>query len=144
MFGPPGTLYVYFVYGMHWCVNLVCGPEGTAGAVLLRGGEVVVGRERAVARRGSDRDLARGPARLAQAMGLDGAWDGADLRVGRSDITVCAAVAGEPPQVRCGPRVGVVRAALTPWRFWIDGDPAVGPYRPAGPRRGRDAGGSRA
>ena len=81
MFGPPGHLYVYFSYGMHHAANIVCGPDGVASGVLLRAGEVVEGIETArLRRRGSrDRDLARGPARLCQALGIDLAHDGADL-----------------------------------------------------------------
>jgi DNA-3-methyladenine glycosylase len=124
MFGPPGRLYVYFTYGMHHCVNLVTGADGRPGAVLLRAGEVVEGIELARSRRGrsSDRDLARGPARLCQALALDLSHNGlvADLEQ------------GEPPAaVETGPRVGLRHAADRPWRFWIAGDPTVSAYRPA-------------
>ena len=82
MFGPPGFLYVYFVYGMHWCANIVCGPPGRPSAVLIRAGEVVAGIDAARQRRPAakqDRELARGPARLAQALGLSGTDNGVDL-----------------------------------------------------------------
>lgn len=128
MFGPPGHVYVYFVYGMHVCANLVTSPEGEAGAVLLRAGEVVDGIETARARRpgARDRDLARGPARLCQALGLRLADDGIAL-----DLELPA----EPvADLSTGPRVGLRQAADRPWRFWITGDPTVSPYRPAKPR----------
>jgi DNA-3-methyladenine glycosylase len=141
MFGPGGRVYVYFTYGMHWCVNVVCGPTGTAAAVLLRAGEVVKGEELAWARRASARsarDLARGPARLTRALGIDGGWDGESLSGPRLVLA-----AGEPvpdDAVATGPRVGVAGAgALTPWRFWDTRSPAVSTYRPA-VRRRRSAG----
>lgn len=89
MFGPPGHLYVYFIYGMHWSANLVCWPEGRAGGLLLRAGEVVENHEAARKRRPaakSDRDLARGPARLAQALGIDGSFDGTAVHQQRSSV----------------------------------------------------------
>jgi DNA-3-methyladenine glycosylase len=133
MFGPPGRLYVYFTYGMHWCLNVVCGPAGTASAVLLRAGEVVDGagtarRRRRAAR--AARDLARGPARLALALGLDGTANGVDLFDPACPVTLSPAPrAPSPAEVRSGPRVGVAGAVDRPWRFWIAGDPTVSPYR---------------
>jgi DNA-3-methyladenine glycosylase len=152
MFGPPGHAYVYFTYGMHFCVNLVCGPEGTATAVLLRAGRVTEGAPLAAARRlagrpaaraVADRDLARGPARLCQALAIDRAQDGADVCDAASPLRVRAAAApaaapglaaGAPRQVSQGPRVGVSSAADRPWRFWLTGDPTVSAYRPHVPR----------
>jgi DNA-3-methyladenine glycosylase len=133
MFGPPGRLYVYFTYGMHYCCNVVVGPEGDPSAVLLRAGEVVVGTDVARSRRsGRDRDLARGPARLCQALGIDLTLNGADLSCGPVTLEL-----GEGPTgpVRTGPRVGLRKAADRPWRFWLDGDPTVSTYRPAVVRR---------
>jgi DNA-3-methyladenine glycosylase len=145
MFGPAGRLYVYFSYGMHWCVNVVCGTTGAASAVLLRGGEVVEGVELARSRRPAarvDRDLARGPARLAQALGIDGSLDGAVLGGPASDQPVRLLDGnGTAGRVRSGPRVGVSGAGgdgeLFPWRFWLDGERSVSAYRPAAPRRHR-------
>jgi DNA-3-methyladenine glycosylase len=136
MFGPPGHLYVYFSYGIHWCANVVCGADGTASAVLLRAGEVVHGAALARRRRGAsvaDRDLARGPARLTQALGFDRAHDGADL----FDGTVRLSPGERPRSTRTGPRVGLREAADRPWRFWVDGDRYVSAYRPATDRRTR-------
>jgi DNA-3-methyladenine glycosylase len=141
MFAAGGRLYVYFSYGMHWCANLVCGPEDVASAVLLRGGEVVAGHDVARSRRRaarSDRDLARGPARLAQSLGLTGADSGLVLEPGgRAELELRAPV--DPARVRSGPRVGVAGpggdARQYPWRYWIDGEPTVSTYRPATPRR---------
>ena len=143
MFGPPGHVYVYFTYGMHWCMNLVCGPPGTASAVLLRAGEVVVGEPLALARRTSAksaRDLARGPARLTVALGIDGAYDGVDATDEAAALRVVTGSRG-PADVRTGPRVGVSGdGAHQPWRFWLAGEPTVSTYRPAVRRRRRASG----
>lgn len=138
MFGPPGRLYVYFTYGMHHCVNLVTGADGDPGAVLIRAGEVVEGIDVARERRGSssDRDLARGPARLCQALGLTLSDNGipADLEPGP-----------RAQRVETGPRVGLRHAADLPWRFWISGEPTVSRYVAAKPPRPRPRpGGSKA
>jgi len=147
MFGPAGYLYVYFTYGMHTCANVVCGPDGKAQAVLLRAGEVVEGVHLARERRASassgkapvDRDLARGPARLAQALGLTMDDYGVDLLDGGPVRLVGSGVS--PTGVRTGPRVGVRgpggEGTAYPWRFWIEGDPTVSVYRPAAPLRRR-------
>ena len=134
MFGPAGHLYVYFTYGMHWCANVVCGPVGTPSAVLLRAGEVVAGAEAARTRRTTarrDRDLARGPALLCQALGIDATVNGHDLTVAPLTLTPAEVAARE---VAPGPRVGLRQAADRPWRFWIAGEPTVSVYRPATPR----------
>jgi DNA-3-methyladenine glycosylase len=130
MFGPAGHLYVYFTYGMHWCANVVCGPEGRASAVLLRAGEIVEGVEVARARRPAaraDRDLARGPARLCQALGVGRDQNGHDLCAPPLTLEP-----GEPVGVvSTGPRVGLRAAADRPWRFYLAGEPTVSVYRPA-------------
>ena len=176
MFGPPGHAYVYFTYGMHFCVNLVCQPAGDASAVLLRAGRVIEGAELAAARRwgaraasSADRaaeaavragtvrartvragtvrdiDLARGPARLCQALAIDRALDGADVCDPASPLRVLApsgVAAGDGlvspagPGISSGPRVGVSRAAEISWRFWLTGERTVSPYR-ASARRAR-------
>jgi DNA-3-methyladenine glycosylase len=145
MFGPPGHLYVYFVYGMHFCANITCLDDGDAGAVLLRAGEVVSDPGVARARRPTarrDADLARGPARLASLLGLGREHNGVDV-TDSSPVRVLAGPPIDPDLVRTGPRVGVAAAHDLPWRFWIDGSPAVSPYRPgrnapaAGTGRGR-------
>lgn len=137
MFGPPGHAYVYFTYGMHFCVNLVCGPPGTASAVLLRAGEVVTGAELAASRRprSSFRDLARGPARLCQALAIDRSLDGADVCSESSSLLIRSGEAVDPGLVRSGPRTGVSTGRETPWRFWIEGDKSVSIYRPHVPKR---------
>ncbi|MCX5396190.1 DNA-3-methyladenine glycosylase [Streptomyces sp. NBC_00102] len=142
MYGPPGHAYVYFTYGMWHCLNLVCGPEGWASGVLLRGGEIRVGADLARPRRLSarnDRELAKGPARLATALSIDRVLDGSDVVGGPPEPM--SVLYGTPPprdQVRSGPRTGVGGdGAHQPWRFWIDGDPTVSPYRAHAPRRRR-------
>jgi DNA-3-methyladenine glycosylase len=184
MFGEPGHAYVYFTYGMHFCVNLVCRPEGTASAVLLRAGRVIEGIPLAAARRATgrngarhlpgglggsggpggsgglggsgdpdrppgpgapgvispavERELARGPARLCQALGIDRGQDGADACDQGSPVRIRPAPEAGPgrpvPAVSRGPRVGISAAADRPWRFWLTGDPTVSPYRPYVPR----------
>jgi DNA-3-methyladenine glycosylase len=136
MFGPAGHLYTYFTYGMHHCANVVCGPDGLAAAVLLRAGEVVEGVDLARERRGRhhpDRDLARGPARLCRALGLDLAHNGLDL----TDGALTLGEPLDPARVATGPRVGLRLAPDRPWRFWVDGEPTVSRYVPAKPRRAR-------
>lgn len=152
LFGPPGTAYVYFTYGMHFCANVVCGQEGTASAVLMRAGEVVSGRETVLARRGNPKgpeaQLLSGPARLAQGLGLtlehnlarfrDGTAvpPGPDLALGNLAIA--------PAGYLAGPRTGVAGdggGEEYPYRFWLPGEPSVSPYRKAAPRKvrgGRD------
>ena len=177
MFGPPGHAYVYFTYGMHFCVNLVCLGNGSASAVLLRAGRVIEGEELARARRTGGprgvrgarggrgdgesprasgqsprgktvipfRDLARGPARLCQALDIDRSLDGADVCVPDSPLRMRWPEAGTTARsaerkVASGPRVGISAAAEVPWRFWVEGEPTVSAYRPAAPRRRRAPG----
>jgi DNA-3-methyladenine glycosylase len=160
MFGPPGHAYVYFTYGMHFCVNVVClGEEGSASAVLLRAGRVIAGEELACARRTrgttaiAPRDLARGPARLCQALGIDRSQNGADMVSAGSPLRMLSGAGNParsavpapgdgtlilpvtPSRIVTGPRVGVRSATEIPWRFWYDGDPTVSVYRAHVPRR---------
>ena len=128
MFGPPGHLYVYFSYGMHWAANIICGPEGAAAGVLLRAGEVVDGLELARSRRGraSERDLARGPGRLTQALGIRSEHWGVCVLDG-GPVRLEPGVA--PEHVSCGPRVGVSAEPDRPWRFWVTGSRFVSDYK---------------
>lgn len=139
MYGPPGRLYTYFTYGMHVCANITNSNVGVASATLLRAGEIVEGIEIARARRltsRSDVDLARGPARLCVALGISLADNGADLSAGRFSLQI-----GDPlptSSIRQGPRTGVSGEGGSdafPWRFWIDGDPTVSPYKRHTPKR---------
>jgi DNA-3-methyladenine glycosylase len=135
MFGEPGHVYVYFTYGMHFCVNLVCEGVGIASAVLLRAGEVVEGIELATRRRGgaAARDLARGPARLTVALAIGRDDNGRDVCGAGSGLRLRQGSAGA--RVLTGPRVGVSTGVQTPWRFWLDGDRSVSPYRAHVPKR---------
>jgi DNA-3-methyladenine glycosylase len=143
MWGEPGHLYVYLSHGIHSCVNVVCGPEGVAGGVLLRGGEIIEGADvaerRRLERRGAvraARDLARGPGRLGDAVGLrHPRHDGIDAVTGevRAGARARLRWPDEPVSaVATGPRVGVAGIAGTaafPWRFWIEGDATVSAFR---------------
>jgi DNA-3-methyladenine glycosylase len=130
MFGPPGRLYVYFTYGMHWCANIVCAPAGVCEAVLLRAGEPVAGVELMRARRPAIRDdrlLAAGPARLTQAMGIDRNQNGASLLRGGDFWCAEDSVTDEyrrsevAQTVRVGLSAG--RGDKMPWRFVLPGHP---------------------
>jgi DNA-3-methyladenine glycosylase len=128
MFGPPGRLYVYFTYGMHWCANVVCGPEGVAGAVLLRAAAPVAGLDamwsaRRAAR--TERDLCSGPAKLCQAMGLNRDHDGADLFVADRGVSLVTDGMSPPLRPGVGVRIGIRQAAEHPWRWWVPDDPNV-------------------
>ena len=134
MFGPPGRAYVYFTYGMHFCLNVVTCAEGTAGAVLLRAGEIVEGIDIARARRpaSKDRDLARGPARLTVALGVTGDLDGSSLMSTRSPLRLRLADPVAHELIATSARTGVGGAdAPTPWRFFLRDEPSVSPYRAA-------------
>ncbi len=155
MFGPAGRVYVYFTYGMHWCVNIVCGTPGSSSAVLLRAGEVTEGIGTAAARRGprapGGHRLASGPARLAQCLGLGAGDDGSLLLPGPAPVAapedapradglwLSGIRARRRPGTLSGPRTGVSGPGGQgdfPWRFWLPDEPSVSPYRAARPRRG--------
>lgn len=138
MFGPPGHLYVYQIYGMHFCANIVCSPAGEAAAVLLRAGAVVDGLELARQRRPAARtvhDLAAGPAKLMQVLALDKGANGTSVVDGSGPATLLPPDEPVPDgRIVAGPRVGVTSAHDVPWRFWVDGDPSVSVYRRHSPR----------
>jgi DNA-3-methyladenine glycosylase len=140
MFGPAGHLYVYFVYGMHFCANITCRADGQPGGVLLRAGEVVSDLALAHVRRPTAKrpaELARGPARLASLLGLTREENGLDVTDLASPVRLIAAPPVDPAAVRAGPRVGVAAGHDTPWRFWLDGNPAVSAFRPGKVRPNR-------
>lgn len=138
MFGPAGRLYTYRSHGIHVCANVSCGPDGTAGAVLLRAAAIESGLETAQSRRGAavgPPALARGPGNLCSALAIGMDDNGLDLFDARSPVTIRL---GEPGVAEAGPRVGVSRDADRAWRFWIPGRPEVSAYRrsPRAPRPG--------
>lgn len=131
MFGPAGHLYTYFTYGMHWCANVSTGAEGEGSAVLLRAAELLTGEAAVRARRGEHvpaRDLLRGPARLASALGLGAAQRGADLLHPDAPLRLLGRDL-PPPPTSYGPRTGVRLAADLPWHWWVTGHPLVSPHR---------------
>jgi len=140
MFGPPGRLYVYRHLGLHHCVNVVCGPSGEAAAVLLRAGEVVEGaglarrRREEVGRCDSDRQIARGPARLAVALDLVLDHDSTDVTDPDGALVLHLPVDPLPRTVATGARVGVAGEGADParfaWRSWLVDEPTVSAYRP--------------
>lgn len=120
MFGPPGTAYVYRSYGIHWCLNAVTDTEGHPAAVLIRALEPVEGLEVMRERRGTkDRDLARGPGRLTEALAITGDQIGHPLT--EPPLVLCE---GQPPaatEIEAGPRIGISRAVEWPLRFTLSG-----------------------
>lgn len=126
MFGPPGHLYVYFSYGMHWCANAVTSRDGEAGAVLIRALAPLRGIEAMAAARPAARrlvDVANGPAKACQALGIDGAFDGADLVTADRSVTIVDDGVAPPDVPAVGPRVGISVAVEAPWRFSVPDDP---------------------
>lgn len=123
MFGPPGTLYVYRSYGIHWCMNVVTGPSGEASALLLRAGVVRTGRGTAMERRGRETHLSDGPGKLTQALGVTGVHDGLDL-LDQAEAVVLSP--GPPLDWRATPRIGISKAVDVPWR-WVAVGPVLSP-----------------
>jgi len=135
MWGPPGRLYVYFVYGMHFCANVVGMSDGVPGAALLRAGEVMAGGELARQRRPRTRGAghhAIGPAVLTGVLGIDRECNGVDLTDAESVVRLLPGDDRPATAVRSGPRVGVSAAVDYPWRFWLADSKAVSTYRRGG------------
>jgi DNA-3-methyladenine glycosylase len=143
MFGPPGRIYAYRSYGVHTCINVVCEAQGRGAAVLLRAfepleGNLVMRELRGLADERSPREIARGPGRLAQALGFGLEHDGASVL--RGAITLRGAAAGLPPlRVATGPRIGISKASELPYRFYAAENPWVSPWRGGAPRGRREA-----
>ncbi|QYR53625.1 DNA-3-methyladenine glycosylase [Lysobacter soyae] len=125
MFGPPGHMYVYFSYGVHWCANVVCGPKGFGAGVLLRAAQPMAGIDLMEAARGNVafKQLCNGPGKLAQAMGIDRHADGTDV-VGGGPFTVIDDAHAPVTVIAC-PRIGISKAVEAPLRFVIADNPFV-------------------
>ncbi len=129
MFGSPGVLYVYRSYGIHWCANVVCEPEGQGAAVLIRALAPLRGLDEMRLRRGTaiERRLCSGPGRLCQALGIDGTMNGSVLGTGPVRV-----LAGDPvTKVSVGPRIGISQATHQPWRLGVTGSPHLSRPFPA-------------
>ena len=137
MFGPAGHLYVYFTYGMHWCANVVCGEDGTATAVLIRAVAPVAGievmRDRRLAAR-RDRDLTNGPAKVCQALGIDGEQNGADLVTGDLGVQLLDDGVAPPADPAVSARIGISVGTEHEWRWYVADDPYVSSARGVRPR----------
>jgi DNA-3-methyladenine glycosylase len=132
MFGPPGHLYVYRSYGIHWCANVVCGDEGWPSAVLLRGATPLIGIDAMYASRPGivrERDLAAGPGRLCQALGIDGTFDGTDIVTGSDAVMLYDDRTPPPDDPGVSTRIGLSpgKGDESPWRYYVRG--AVGVSR---------------
>ncbi len=135
MFGPPGRLYVYRIYGMHWCANVSCGPEGEPGAILIRAlapthGVSAMFDARTKAK--AEVDLCSGPGKLCEALRISGDHDGVDLLDATSPIRLLGSAPIDPERIVSGPRIGITKAVDRPWRFAVVGDPNVSRPRPPG------------
>jgi DNA-3-methyladenine glycosylase len=124
MFGPPGHLYVYLSYGVHWCANVVCGEKGWASAVLLRGATPVAGVESMYASRpgiARERDLCAGPGRLCQALGIDGTFDGTDLVTNSDGVVLIDDGTPPPDDPGVSTRIGITvgKGHELPWRYYV-------------------------
>ena len=134
MFGPAGHLYVYFTYGVHWCANVVCGGVGTCSAVLIRALAPLEGLEAMYAARGPaarrDTDLCSGPAKLCQALSIDGSDDGTDLCADAGPVLFDDG-APRPTAIGQSTRIGLTKGTEHPWRWFLPDDPNVSKGRPS-------------
>jgi DNA-3-methyladenine glycosylase len=122
IFGPPGHAYVYFIYGMYECLNLVAEPDGSPGCVLIRALQPVAGLDEMMRRRGTHQEeqLANGPGKLTLAMGITRRLNGVDVTDG--PLVVRSPESAGMIDIACGTRIGITKAADWPLRFWIDGN----------------------